>query len=140
MDKLEPKKNKKPGITEIIFGILLSVFGMNLYMDFGVLYNVGLVLFITGLILIAFGVKNKILKNNKTSRYENLFVWSLTALVFIWIGVFAIKGVRSVTCAPGESGSIEPWCGVGFEFWLLVPILGIFILFIALINGLTKNK
>jgi uncharacterized membrane protein len=138
MDKLEPKNNKKPGNIEIIFGILLSVFGMNIYMDFGVLYNIGLILFFNGLILIAFGVKNKIIKTEKANKNENLFVWSLTAIVLIGVGFFIGDKIRATKCPFGGGGN--PWCDIDWLVWpFFVPAVGLFIIIIALVNRFTKN-
>lgn len=141
MQNLSPQKNRKPSIKKITFGILICIFGLNLYLRAGLVDNAGLALFIAGVVLLSFGIKDYFLKIAKTSRIENFFVWLFTGSIISISAILVIKGIRTSygKCAPG-SGNINQWCEVSLVGWSTIQLIGMSVIFIALFNLFFNKK
>lgn len=147
---MEPKKNKKHGLIEIIVGIFFLAFFpyriVRYFIDpdsivFGYIYFsitiIGIVFLIIGLV--------KMLKNKKriaSADTPKLIKkqnpkWLILALLLVSIGLFLVFYSQS-SCKGVPSPS---FCGVEYLL-LMIPFVGVgvFILFIYFIKKFTKNK
>lgn len=144
-------KNKKPGLTEIIIGILIFVgfpyvgnflsnffnpdlpsFGYLLYFA----YILGLVLFLIGLVKILKNKKNINVQDSSIITKKQNPVWLFVSLILIIIG-FVIFYLGKIECR--ESPAM--FCGLG-HVAVMIPFVGIgvFITFIYFIRKITKHK
>ncbi len=150
MDNLEPKKNKKHGLTEIVIGLLFFAPPLfNLVRGFmdpeSKLFIFGyLSIKIIGLIFLVIGLA-KMLKNKNTVKKDEIISkdrkikrvlkWVIIAIIF-----FAFFAYIYFTGGCGKRET-SIFCMFTLALYLIpLVLIGVFILFIKLIRHFTKNK